>query len=439
MFSRTFIRDRDAVVVNGAGFSEYLNACLNDLKDITSAIYSISRFPNQKLYPRENFVFDFSENLSFGASVGWGTKDSVVFELPLGLLLAIDDLCLRLVSNMDFFSFDPLDNGKRKWHGCSCQWNIPYGGFKPNLRFLDYTPVRILPSEPTARPYGTYISNFVEVFPYDNEREELYRYMVLIAIAWVFLHEEGHYSGGHLHALKDSNKQEVFLSASGNSENPFTNSMIFKSAEWEADRSATDGVVDCFLTTEFSDFLPSYAKPSFRWQARIILAVIGSVIEIIQKSRVVNSTENNYPSPRARLISAAFHFYHRMLMNQELYHYEISNEDFHFICAGAFDDINTVSDLINREGNIGKWDEKNPPVQEKSRNQKLFDTPYESKAAYEIFMSRFRNKVNVHDNKTHEKLYKKWFKESENIAVYHQKIFWPKFSIYRSQTGMPND
>jgi hypothetical protein len=156
--------------------------------------------------PKENEVpiCGFLGDWRFMAQASLDNKNRPNYTIGNGLMLAFDDLFLKMCCIKPFFSFEPIDGSDR--------WYVDFSRFgcvRPIQRYLDYSQVidRELYKKnciaPNERINQSYCSVFFEAVPcLKRERFELAATMTGIALAWIIQHEKSHYDLGHLHYLK---------------------------------------------------------------------------------------------------------------------------------------------------------------------------------------------------------------------------------------------
>jgi hypothetical protein len=176
--------------------------------------------------------------------------------------------------------------------------------------------------------------------------------LVEIALVWIFLHEESHYREGHFSYKQNMSSKGVHIDPK-----------IKRLLELQADKSATSGVFQGYLTDEMADkLLPTFPE-GLGGLFRIILNGIGLAIIMLDRGVSVNKQQNNYPSPITRLGMAARRGVLMVLRMMDVNHdikdrnrvtfqepllREMYDRSFLWI-ADAFEDIYTIIGIINNE------------------------------------------------------------------------------------------
>lgn len=373
--------------------SDYSKAILEDYTILISFLFESSRPVNKSINYSHELKFCITDNLVLDAFIYFSDDNQALVNVSFGLLAALDDLFSRLACSEDFFSFDPVHQGKKAWKGNQCIWfNLETLPYKPETRYLNYSfreDYHLITTTKARQGLGVFYS----AIPwFDDERLEMAYFMSQIGLMWVLMHEEGHYTNGHLSYLAEKfsylNEPIKISDSSSNlldSESPD----FLKVQEWQADVSATNAVIDFFFRADNFDFLPRYCKKGFeskvRWLLRLIIVSIGSTVLTLQKANTICGTSENYPAPRTRLLLSILVAYNRVadarfnsLISRAMHKEPLIISD---IILGAFEDLLTVSDLINREQMVN-WDNSGKaPLIGKTHNLELVDTEAEASIA----------------------------------------------------------
>jgi hypothetical protein len=330
--------------------TQYINAASQDLETLIGKLHQTSR-PDASTM-QVAFEHSISSSLVFEASVGLNKSSKPRIQFSTGLLLALDDLFLRLCCNRNFFGRDyhleSKSTDNRVWDGCECLWPTRAKGYRPAMRYYDYTHEPTV-HHPNQQSEETILSVFNSGFPYgDRERLNLAMGMVQIAVLWILMHEEAHYFNGHVHYFRQSwrvtgrEAPSQFDETSGRTHETFSR-LHHQTLEWQADRSATYATLDVALRQEgLIGCLPKYCRESPRWVLRYILTAIGCIQLLFHKARLSAKSEGAYPSCRTRLASALFGARSKLYIKKHLkpknIRFRFSEMDYvNAVCGTLFD------------------------------------------------------------------------------------------------------
>lgn len=378
--------------------ADYSIALREDYISTINYLISTSRPSNKSILFKHQLRFCIEESLQFNAFVHF-EDNKVVTNVSFGLLLSLDDLFARLGCSADFYSFDA--SSERLWNGAECLWFHPERTpFKPKIRYHNYAftvdPMLALNAPPTSG-LGLFYSAIAWG---DLERIGLADFMSKIGLMWVLMHEEGHYTNGHLSHLveKYSHLNQSLQISETTSSIDSAESEFAKIKEWQADVSATNAVVDYFLNAECFPSLPAYCQKAastkkentarqVQWLFRAIIVSIGTTVLILQKSHSIHGTSKRYPLPRTRLLLSIVVAFSRATdprFNSLVLDAICDDSQFILNCiVGAFEDLLIVSDLINREQHIDSWDDDSDetPSIRKTHQLGLIDSEFEAAVA----------------------------------------------------------
>jgi hypothetical protein len=378
--------------------AEYSKALREDYISTINYLISTSRPSDKSILFKHPVRFRIEENFQFNAFVHL-EDDQVITNVFYGLLLSLDDLFSRLGCSADFYSFNA--SGERIWKGTECIWFHPERiPFKPEVRYHNYAftvdPMLALNASPTSG-----LGLFYGAIAWgDLERIGLADFMSKIGLMWVLMHEEGHYTNGHLsHLVEKYSYLNQSLQIGEATNNIDSDSAEFaKIKEWQADVSATNAVVDYFLNAECFPSLPAYCKKAsstrrentarqVHWLFRAIIVSIGTTVLVLQKSQSIHGASERYPLPRTRLLLSIIVAFSRATdprFNNLVLDAMRDDSQFIFNCIiGAFEDLLTASGLINREQHVDFWDDNSneTPLIRKTHQLGLIDSEFEATVA----------------------------------------------------------
>ncbi len=282
--------------------TNFLQISSSEAEFLLSSLISRSRYDSSdKSYPAQKLMLKLDENLEFDASVSPQNSKEIIISISKGLYFSLQDVFLRLMCSMDFFSNDPDHHDKQLWLGCTCMWPISSSAYLPSNRFLNYNLIKTnnLFSN-TDRSFA-----FFSGIPFDEDRLYLADFFLEVGMCYVLLHEEAHYSNGHLGWYKEI--YGLFSINEGKKSDPRIeiNRYERQALEWQADRTAVRGTIDTFFYRKYSLQLPDYcSRASTEWLLRALLVSIATVMFIMQKKAVHGAESNFYPSVKTRLFSA---------------------------------------------------------------------------------------------------------------------------------------
>jgi hypothetical protein len=179
------------------------------------------------------------------------------------------------------------------------------------------------------------------VFPLDEERAALFKLMSLIGISWIYLHEETHYWRGHCHYLSQTDIKSNLLSEINNRQIGESHN-LYKALEWEADRGATNGIIDVFFSEQYLRLLPnSYQEKGYLWLLRLILLSIGAVQLNLFKIQEIKGSTDFYPSATSRFIAVLYQGLGRVFNKQS--YFDRLDKDSHYALSWLV--FNSIYDL----------------------------------------------------------------------------------------------
>ena len=288
---------------------------------------------------------------------------------------------MRAVSSEGFLN--PARDGPRgqmAWAGGRCLEpevlsapKVRYFNYLPNEQFVpDARAIALrdyVHGSPREHLWGSpsWIGRYVKKMPTDKTRLKLAIAMVDIGLLWILLHEEAHFRLGHLHLSGEVKgiRGEVRHQPSSRLSDLFDPVRANHVFEWQADRHATDGIID-ILTFEpaYRDLLPDHIKNSWVWILRFAIASIGVVMSAIDVGRFHFGSSKYYPPPSVRFCAVARSAHWRVINNLDYLPPADPNSHFAFPClalpgelpalfldgiAGSVWDIGIVLDVIRSE------------------------------------------------------------------------------------------
>ena len=295
-----------------------------------------------------------------------------------GLLMAVDDLAFRAFCNQAFFSWE-IGAGQR-WMGCRCYFaHLHKNHVKPELRYWDYSydASTILQAAAQGEPLFTHlIPLFYSGVPIDDdERIRAAKFAANIAYAWVLAHEVGHYRNGHFDYLRANptafgRKQnltvaagEVMMAEGSSPGNVPVNHFLKRFLEWDADRAATESVVDIFFNPDQAGNLPSYCDQKSMWLFRVILLGMIMAAMIFDRAAQASGDSASHPPGLVRVIGiiiAASRRLNELTFPGPIYDKELAEfagtpriQDhfffLHAVIADLFTDIHLLAEIIENE------------------------------------------------------------------------------------------
>lgn len=282
---------------------DYLTSIDGSLQSWLASYHSFSRYEDIKEDPLK-IKYGIDKNLKFNAYTELHDKYSVSINLSRGIYLSLQDLSLRAISSENFYNPFRSDNEyPLKWPGSSCIVTSPT--FHPKNRYFDYSTKCFDPDshlEDTWYKLGLqfkgenevpWIGQYVKKLPEDNNRLVLASGIMNIALTWICLHEEEHFRQGHLQYLTDNDAE-------------YTTEMSI-AFEFQADKSAAQGIADIFFRKNIQDSLPQYAQGDWLWLLRFLMTSVGMAILIIDIGRRIQGNSSHHPRPRTRLLTVFRH------------------------------------------------------------------------------------------------------------------------------------
>ena len=237
--------------------------------------------------------------------------------LSSGLMMALDDLAFRAFCNQALFSWE-IGNGQL-WHGCQCYFAHLHKNYaRPTLRYWDYSFDANQMMMAAAREEPIFV-NLVPLFysgiPIgDDQRVPAAGFASTVAYAWVIAHEVGHYRHGHFGYSKDNPTafgrnlklaiaSDQIMMAEGTSQDQVPmDSFLKRFFEWDADRAATESIVDIFYHPDQVKNLPSYCKQKAWWLFRLVLLGMVMAAMIFDRAAQAAGDALSHPSGLARFI-----------------------------------------------------------------------------------------------------------------------------------------
>jgi hypothetical protein len=468
-----------------------------ELVELLEHLWNGTRYSDSTLQHTDKLTLASTDDIVLDAySMPW--EDGFSLRVSLGTLLALDDWCFRLCCNADFLSFDPMQQGKRVWPGCTCLWPQVSGAvqqikryydsamqFRPDLNPLDAPPLvlrnrlevnlgdpalsstllaAMLEHHMVRQIEGSFhsLSRYYSGVPFENEgRCRLAYLMVEIALAWIIMHEEGHYCEGHLLYLRElgrDGRNDFRLNETRDRYDSIDEEHMRKVMEWQADRAATWGVVDVFYRPELFKILPPYAQqePS-HWLTRVLLASIGAAILLLQKAQAINGASSAYPSPRTRLVAmldAAFARIAKVkakgLTKAASGDSQPTFDDPIDIIPSTLEELSTAASIINNEGAYAGRNAAGTPQVDSTGPLGLLDSDLEAyDLASLILHSRLpwwlkgvvdfkigpTGQQRIVPRQTRKRLHKEWLAELEMIVALHNARFYRLFRKYKAAAG----
>jgi hypothetical protein len=360
--------------------SSYSQAAIKDSRKLLDRLYSISRCTEPVSYDHDIRVC-VTDYLNFDAFIQVTSSQEAQIVISLGVFIAIEDLFMRLTASMDFFSFDPSKGGNRQWHGCECFW-IPSGFWGPMTRYYDYRICGYQTYIPDLSSIGvSHLFAFHSSIPLDHQRLILSTLMADIGLLWMLMHEEAHYTEGHLALLEKQysaifSKRKLGEITQERDENNSIPLGLLKAMEFQADCVATHATVDIICCEEYFRLMPDYCENQPAWFLRALLVAIGSTVLILQKAHSINGSAEDYPLPLTRLTTIIRYATGRIKdARKPAYRLfgDMSEEELNIAVCGALDDLETVSSLLTREKLLEKNIEGEAPVFRKTHNLGILD------------------------------------------------------------------
>jgi hypothetical protein len=298
---------RDALDDFGDAYAE---ASRLDFLAICRQLFAVSR-PDRRRSGDTEYDVVVSDAAELDAYAALGAADTSRILVSLGLFWALDDVVTRLVCLTGFAATDPEQIVPLEAAAVDSESFVVNNDLEisPRARFYDYAATF---RQDTGR--GTALSRFYTVIPLNSERKALAQLLLRLGLLWVILHEESHHILGHVRYFREAQgmtAQEYALHEVAEHEMP-AGANLSKVAEWQADRSATRGVMDVVMRPSVVNELPgSFASPP--WLLRLALVAIGCVITLFDRARLIARAQGagadpgSHPSERTRLLAAAIH------------------------------------------------------------------------------------------------------------------------------------
>lgn len=347
----------------------YLSVARNDFSKVAKHLFATCR-PVDSRYDNSRVQLTTDDCLEFKASVSPlhdSPQPGAAIKISLGVALGLDDLFFRMCSNENFFNQEPEGGEARYWPGGDCFWPMLAGlditrrnpleticerVLTPTLRFKDYsgeqpTPKQLLFLHTNSTSFA---SRYYSAIPSNNKRRLIAMNMTGVALRWILLHEESHFSEGHC-ALHNSQNKSYTQRSARNADSAVQERMVL---EWHADRSATEGAYDLFaeeLRTHALQHLPDNCSPdqAIRYNLRLLLAAIGSVALLFRYHEQLNGVASHYPHARSRLVAIYYAVLKRLSFHSEMGNHPVTKEDFVWAMHGSLIDLDSVCCLFGRQ------------------------------------------------------------------------------------------
>jgi hypothetical protein len=302
-FARRLLNERD--------LRFYLDAGQATLRSTLAFIHDHSRYVGVADDPLK-IAYRCTDDLCFSAYVVPEAADAITIHVSMGTLWALQDAILRAFSSQNFFNALIGDHEyANRWRGCECR--APLDTFRPRVRYWDYAAAAYAPHpvlvglwrdhgipQPSEHD-GPWIGRFTKKLPYDDGRLRLSALMLDIALAWITLHEEAHYRQGHL-------PYRMARTQGGQAE-PLSADML-QAFEFQADKDATQGIVNVFFRPAVQRLLPPYASGDPYWVMRFLADAIGMVILVMDVGRRCDGHASSHPLPRVRFLAVMRHLFY---------------------------------------------------------------------------------------------------------------------------------
>jgi hypothetical protein len=424
----------------------YLPTAESDLRHLLKIVFENSRPFDPRVKPSCLLSFGANNGLQVDAYAFLETEKLARFNISLGTLFALDDLFFRLCCNKEFFSFDLLSENFL-WYGCQSVW-FETGNLQPHTRYYDYRQLVIFGGakidESSNLHLGTSLTGFLNGIPLDDTRTHLASVMVYIAILWIMMHEEGHYSEGHLHYLQESRhrKQRENLRLDEVAKNPKQDeaNKLHKVFEWQADRHAIYAVIDIMFREDMLVLLPAYCRRDPGWLLRLIMTAIGALILVFQKARQFYGSPESYPSPRTRIVIMILGCFARIASLESGLRIPsnfLENKDKFSATIGALHDLFIASELLPRKEDLADFGTGFYPMPHSPQTLDFIQDEEEFGAVIdEIFHPRHfvaggRRLVEAEtsSNKTREK----WMRELNELIEYHDREVYQLLGRFRKR------
>lgn len=416
----------------------YLSAAKEDYFKILQGASYLCRVGDGAKERSHKIVVNLSDDLILDAFACILNDKEVQITVTMGTFFGLQDILYRLACNNRFLSFHPTKDGKLVWKGCTCVWFDDNRSILPALRYYDYSFNDLSNLNPLTGS-GRFASAFFSGIPLDKERQDLANLMFEISICWLFMHEEAHFTRGHLHFLKEKVGvlgHPIRMSETKNGSAELMSHDEHKVIEWMADRAGNTGCVDIFFQDHYLQYLPDYCSDNKKgWMLRLIIVSIGTLFSIFQKTVKSYGASELYPSSKSRLVSAIDQVLQRAATPLN------SVSDFihlvHFPVVGALDDLLTVSENINCDGQYAPADMLSMefPKREKTHDLDLVDSEEDVNVISELILKRMCDDGLVNEvhpsHPPHIKsiLEKKWFSELDEIHKFELK-FGPELDMF---------
>ncbi len=213
---------------------------------------------------------------------------------------------------------------------------------------------------------------------------------------------------------------------------------LHKSMEWEADRGATSGTIDVFMTERMLNLLPQCYRGEKEklWLLRIILFSIGAIQLILEKSHQLYTTSFYYPSIMSRFVSNIFLGLIRANVNSKAYQwFNFDGSSLNWLLTNTMYDLVVASDLLYSSHD--KIDFKGTYDYEQDfKSLKLFDSLDEYESFIKILLQMFFTPESEWEKRFKSPVFDKYFLESILIAEFQKSQLYPFFEKYRRMTNV---
>ena len=235
-----------------------------------------------------------------------------------GVMRSLDDLLFRAFCNSDFFSW-AVEHNDTVWKGCPCYFASLFPSYlRPVVRYWDYHPdiegfldAALSGSNPFLGVAPAYYSGFPAG---DDERLRAAGFASTVGFYWVLAHEAAHYRRGHFHAMSEhpdwfgiegsaSNIDDhLWMAEGGDRHSAINEDALSRQIEWDADRVATESIIDMFFHPDQAGNLPSYCAGNPRWLFRLVLLGMTSAGLLFDRIAQIRGTGAQHPSGFARIV-----------------------------------------------------------------------------------------------------------------------------------------
>ena len=448
--------------------SDYLNAALEDLRSFADFFFAYSRVTDAG-YPNQNIEFLVSDSTSYGAWSQFtdGSRESGSATVTLGSSLALDDLFFRCASNHGFFAPEEVLLKGQEPDEFKCVWpekttriigKNEDDVLRPKLRFGCYDEARLSTrgEELLKSGAGSYLSRFFSAIPVCEDRFWLARTMSMIAHGWLFIHEEEHFSSGHLKYLTDEEglgrgHSNVKIGAATTRSDASLGEgcrLARKVIEWHADHGATNGVMDVmFKNRHFITNILGYGFDSKKSFLRLLMTSIGTVMLHFQFLETLHGRASHYPTAHTRLSTLFFTIAKLIRVTRK--RWGVEDVDFAVALLLSIEDLVTVSQILGVQ-NVSKragvpmygLEDEGEHARLGLFDQELDICYYQSKVLRELgfeipnFLKKVLGSLEVSPPRELSNSYdEKWFSEYCSIIKEFDEHYIHEFDIRRPTLG----